>query len=226
MPFARDTKDRLFAQFARIGSAISSPKRLELLDLLCQCEKTVETLADQSVMSVANTSRHLQVLRDAMLVENRRAGQSVFYRLADDEIGCFMRSLRKLAEMRIAEIDRLVAEYFDAPKLFQPVDRKGLFNRAKTGHVIILDVRPRDEYLAGHLPHAVSVPLAELKARLKTLSRKKEIVAYCRGPYCVLAQEAVALLRSRGFNAVRLTDGIAEWREAGLPVESANMVSK
>lgn len=226
MPFARDTKDRLFAQFARLGSAISSPKRLELLDLLCQCEKAVETLADQSAMSIANTSRHLQVLRGAMLVENRKAGQRVFYRLADDEICGFMRSLRKLAEMRIAEIDRLVADYFDAPMLFQPVDRKGLFNRAKTGQVVILDVRPRDEYLAGHLPHAVSVPLAELKARLKTLSLKKEIVAYCRGPYCVLAQEAVAMLRSRGFNAVRLTDGIAEWREAGLPIEGANMVSK
>jgi rhodanese-related sulfurtransferase/DNA-binding transcriptional ArsR family regulator len=219
MLLAREAKDRLFSQYAKIGAAISSPKRLELLDLLCQCEKTVETLAEQSAMSIANTSRHLQSLRQSRLVDCRKSGRHVLYRLADDEVCEFVRNVRQLAEKRIAEIDRIVADYFTAPTLFQPVNRRDLIRRAKTGEVVILDVRPSDEYLAGHLPYAVSVPLRELKSFLKSLPPKKEIIAYCRGPYCVLAQEAVTFLRAKGFDAVRLTDGVAEWRDAGLPVE-------
>ena len=218
MPFARETKDKLYTQFARLGHALSSPKRLELLDLLCQSEKTVEMLAEQALMSVANTSRHLQVLRTARLVDGRKDGVFVYYSLADGEVCDFFRSLRRLAENRIAEIDRIIADYFDASPHLQPIDRKNLLKRAKAGEVLILDVRPEDEYAAGHLPYAKSVPLSRLKERLKELSPKAEIVAYCRGPYCVLAQEAVSFLRSKGLKAIRLEDGVIEWREAGFPV--------
>lgn len=217
---ARDTKDKLYTQFAHIGQALSSPKRLELLDLLCQNEKTVEVLAQNSNMSVANTSRHLQVLRAAMLVDRRQDGVFVYYRLAGLEVCDFFRNLRTLAEKRIAEIDRIVAEYFDRSAQLQPVNRKTLLRRARTGDAIILDVRPEDEYAAGHLPHAVSLPLSQLRKRLKDLPTDSEIIAYCRGPYCVLAQEAVTMLRSKGFKAFRLEDGVAEWRDSGMPVES------
>ncbi len=218
MPAAREIKDKLYGQFARLGQALSSPKRLELLDLLCQSEKTVETMAEQTIMSVANTSQHLQVLRAARLVDVRKDGVYVHYRLADREVCNFFRSLRKLAESRIAEIDRVVAEYFDASSELQPIDRRKLLKRARTGEVVILDVRPDDEYAAGHLPHARSVPLSRLKKRLKEFSPDTEIVAYCRGPYCVLAQEAVRMLRAHGFRARRMEEGISEWREAGFPV--------
>ena len=218
---ARETKDRLYAQFARLGHAVSSPKRLELLDLLSQSEKTVERLAEQSAMSVANTSRHLQVLRAAQVVESRKSGLHVFYRLADLDVSAFVRSLRRVAVKRMAEIDRLIADYFNAPRLLQPVDRKKLLKRAKAGEVVILDVRPEEEYAAGHLPFAVSIPLSRLKERLMELSQGTEIVAYCRGPYCVLAQEAVSILRQKGLKAVRLEDGVAEWSEAGWPVHTA-----
>ena len=218
MQFARETKDKLYAQFSRLGHALSSPKRLELLDLLCQCEKTVEMLAKQSSTSTANTSRHLQVLRMARLVDGRKDGVYVHYRLTDSEVSDFFRSLRKVAENRIAEIDRIIADYFDAAEQLQPIDRKKLLKGAKAGDVVILDVRPEDEYAAGHLPHAKSVPLSKLKERLKELSHKSEIVAYCRGPYCVLAQEAVKVLKANGFRAKRMEEGVSEWREAGFPV--------
>jgi len=220
MPAARETKDKLYAQFARLGRALSSPKRLELLDLLCQNEKTVETLADQAGLSIANTSRHLQVLREARVVEARKSGVHAFYRLADDDVCDFFRSLRRLAEKRIAEIDRIIADYFDPSGQLQPVNRRELLKMARKGEVVILDVRPRDEYEAGHLPFAISVPLEELKKRLNEFSPAVEVVAYCRGPYCVLAQEAVRFLKSRGFKATRLSDGTAEWKEAGLDVET------
>lgn len=226
MPFARETKDKLYTQFARLGHALSSPKRLEILDLLCQSEKTVEMMAEQASMSVANTSRHLQVLRTARLVESRKDGVFVHYHLADDEVCDFFRSLRKLAENRIAEIDRIIVDYFDETSHLQPIDRKNLLKRAKAGEVVILDVRPDDEYAAGHLPYAKSVPLSKLKERLKELSPKVEIVAYCRGPYCVLAQEAVLFLRSKGLNAMRLEDGVIEWQEAGLPLETGQALAK
>lgn len=218
MPVARETKDRLYTQFARLGHALSSPKRLELLDLLCQSEKTVEMLAKQTLMSVANTSRHLQVLRTARLVDSRKDGVFVYYRLEGGQVCDFFRSLRSLAEHHNAEIDRIVADYFDASPQLQPVDRKNLIKRAKSGEVIILDVRPEDEFTAGHLPYAISVPLSKLKERLKELPSKTEIVAYCRGPYCVLAQEAVNLLVAKGFKAQRMAEGVAEWREAGQKI--------
>ena len=215
----RETKDRIFEQFARIGQAMASPKRLELLDLLCQAEKSVEILADQAAMSIANTSRHLQILRASRLVDGRKDGLRVYYRLADDEVCRFFGSLRKLAASRLAEIDLIVRDYFDDPKSLQAVNKKNLLRRARAGEIIILDVRPRDEYAAGHVPYASSIPLNELRKSIAQLPKNKEIVAYCRGPYCVLAQEAMNVLRERGFKAVRLEDGIAEWKESGMPVE-------
>ena len=224
MSKAKDTKEHLYTQFARLGQALSSPKRLELLDLLCQSEKTVDTLADQTSMSVANTSRHLQVLRGARLVEANKEGVFVHYRLADDEVRDFFRSLRRLAENRMAEIDRIIADYFDASPELQAIDRKNLIKRAKSGEIVILDVRPEDEYAAGHLPFAKSIPLSRLKERLKEISPQAEVVAYCRGPYCVLAQEAVTFLRAKGLKASRLEDGVFEWQEAGLPLETVPKV--
>ncbi len=219
MSTAREVKDRLYSQFAQLGHALASPKRLELLDLLCQSEKTVETLAGHSSMSVANTSRHLGVLRGARLVDRRQEGVFVYYRLAGSEVCDFFRGLRRLAESRMAEVDRIISDYFEPSTRLQPIDRKTLLKRARVGEVVILDVRPEDEFSAGHLPLAVSVPLSQLLKRLREFSPDKEIVAYCRGPYCVLAQEAVSLLRSKGFKAYSLSDGIAEWKDAGLPVE-------
>jgi rhodanese-related sulfurtransferase len=197
---------------------MASPKRLELLDLVCQAEKTVETLANEAALGLANASRHLQILRAARLVDARKDGLYVYYRLSDDDVCSFFRSLRKLAASRLAEIDLIVRDYFDDPQILQPIDKKRLLRKAKAGEVIILDVRPRDEYAAGHVPYARSVPLHELKKSIAAFPKDKEIVAYCRGPYCVLAQEAMNILRAKGFTAVRLEDGINEWRETGLPV--------
>lgn len=216
----RETKYRLYEQFAYLGQAVASPKRLELLDLLCQSEKSVEMLAKQASLSLANTSRHLQILRSARLIESRKDGLHVYYRLAADDVYEFIGSLRRLAESRLAEIDRLISDYFGERSGLKPINRKKLLRQAKRGEVIVLDVRPRDEYLAGHLPHARSVPLQELTKHLNEFSPDQEIVAYCRGRYCVLAQEAVKILKAKGFKAVRLEDSVRDWRKAGMPVES------
>lgn len=220
MTTAREAKDRLYDQFARLAQALASPKRLEILDLLCQSEKPVDALAKQTSLSTANTSRHLQVMRSACLVETRKEGLHIYYRLADEEVCKFFRSLRRLADLRLAEIDRIVADFFGNSQSLHPINRKELLKRAKAGEVVVLDVRPRDEYLAGHIAHARSIPLEELDNHIDEFSPDQEIIAYCRGPYCVLAQEAVKKLNSMGFNAVRLEDGVAEWREAGMKVVS------
>jgi rhodanese-related sulfurtransferase len=211
-------KDGLYEQFARIGKAVAHPKRIELLDLLCQGERSVEVLADAAAMSVTNTSAHLRVLREARLVATRKEGTWVFYRLADDAVCDFFVNLRDLASDRYAEVDRIVRDYFEARDELEPVDREELLERAGQGDVVVLDVRPREEYEAGHIPGAVSVPLKELRQRMASLPKGAEIVAYCRGPYCVLAPQALELLRRRGFKARRLLDGFPEWRQAGLPV--------
>ncbi len=218
MTHGRQTKNRIFEQFARIGHAMASPKRLELLDLLCQSEKTVDTLARDTTLTVANTSRHLQILRTARLVETRRQGLFIYYRLADKEVCRFFRSLSGLAASRLAEVDQIVRDYFDQPSKLQPIDRKKLLKKARLGEVIILDVRPNEEYISGHIPYAQSVPLSQLKNHLVRFSPDRMIVAYCRGPYCVLAQEAVKILRNHGLEAMRLADDPSSWAEAGLSI--------
>ena len=211
-------KKAVYEQLARIGKAVASPPRLELLDLLCQGPRTVEVLAREAGLSVANTSQHLQTLHSARLVEARREGLYVTYRLADQQVCEFYRTLRTLAEGRLAEIEAILRRFNSGRESLEPVEKQTLLERVRRAEVIVLDVRPPEEYRAGHIPGAVSIPLKELEAQLSTLPRDREIVAYCRGPYCVLAVEAVKLLRAQGFQAVRLEDGVPEWRAGGLPV--------
>src|SRR5690606_19524204 len=195
----RRFKDAIYEQFARLGKAISAPKRLELLDLLCQGPRTVEALADQAAISVANASQHLQVLRAARLVEAEKKGLFVEYRLADDKVCDFLFALRGLAEARLAEIDQVVREYFAERGAMKAVEGDELLRRVKSGEVTVLDVRPPEEYRAGHIPGALSIPVGELEARLEELPKDRDVVAYCRGPYCVMAVEAVELLLKQGF---------------------------
>ena len=208
----------LYEQFARIGKALSSARRVELLDLLCQGERSVDALARTSGMTVTNTSQHLQALRAARLVETRKEGTKVIYRVADDEVCRFYLALRELAGARLAEVEQFVRRYVEDADEYELVGRAELLERAQRDGIVVLDVRPRDEYASGHIPGAVSVPLEELEDRLASLPRDAEIVAYCRGPYCLLAPQAVEVLRERGFRARRLEDGLPEWRLAGLPV--------
>jgi ArsR family transcriptional regulator len=212
-------KQALFAQFAAVAKAAAHPHRLELLEQLAQGERSVEVLADRTRLSVANASQHLQHLRRAGLVAARRDGKFVFYRLADDAVLGLLTSLRRIAELQSAEVERVVRSYFNDRDSLEAVSRLELMNRLKTGIVTVLDVRPEDEFALGHLPGAINVPLRELERRLADLDPDREIVAYCRGPYCVLSYEAVAMLRARGFKVRRLEDGLPEWRAAGLPVE-------
>jgi rhodanese-related sulfurtransferase len=191
---------------------------LELLDLLGQGEKSVDTLARQAGLSVTNTSNHLKELRAASLVSTRKDGQYVFYRLADPSVQEFLRSLQALAHGQLADVRQIVQDYFERPDDLEPVEAEALLDRIRAGDVVVLDVRPEDEYAAGHIPGARSVPLSDLEERLTELPAGAEVVAYCRGPYCVLAPEAVELLRSRGFRARRLADGFPDWTARGLPV--------
>lgn len=214
-------KDALYAQFAQIASAFASPKRIEIIDVLAQGERNVETLSWETGLSVANTSRHLQILKAANLVALRKDGFHVLYRHADAMVLRSYRALQALSEARLAEVNRLVHDYFTTTDGLEPLSREELLRRVRNRDAVVLDVRPQEEYAAGHIAGALSLPLAQLRRRLADLPTNKTIVAYCRGPYCVLAAEAVRLLRQRGFDAVRLADGYPEWRDAGLPVESA-----
>jgi rhodanese-related sulfurtransferase len=216
----RAFKDQLYEQFARIGKALANPHRLELLDVLAQCERTVEALAEETSMTVANASQHLQVLRAAHLVEVRREGVSMYYRLADDSVFTLWHALRTVGEAQLAEIDRVVETYLHDRLDFQPLTAQELLRRLNDEQIVVLDVRPAEEYLAGHLPHARSLPVTELEARLSELPADKEIVAYCRGPYCVFADEAVVLLRQHGYHASRLHEGLPDWHLLGLPIEA------
>jgi rhodanese-related sulfurtransferase len=211
-------KKELYEQLERLGKAVGSAGRLELLDLLCQGPRTVETLARETGLSVANTSQHLRVLHAARLVETEKAGLFVTYRLADGAVGGLFYSLRSLGEKRLAEVEAILREFKEAPGSLEPVEKKTLLKRVRKGEVILLDVRPEEEYRAAHVAGAVSMPLKELTARLSKLPRGKQIVAYCRGPYCVFAAEAVKTLRAKGFRAVRLDDGVPELRAQGFPV--------
>jgi rhodanese-related sulfurtransferase/DNA-binding transcriptional ArsR family regulator len=215
----RTFKNQLYEQFARLGKALASPHRLELLDVLAQCERTVEALALETGMPVANASQHLQVLRAAHLVEVRREGVSMYYRLADESVFSMWQALRTVGEAQLAEIDRVVQAFLQDRTRLQPMSAHELLQRLSDDQILLLDVRPTEEYEAGHLPQARSIPVTELEARLAELPVDREIVAYCRGPYCVFADEAVVLLRGRGYQARRLEQGVPEWRLLGLPVE-------
>jgi len=216
---SRRFKDAVYQELARISKAVASPRRLELIDLLAQGGRTVEALARETGQSIANTSQHLQVLRAARLVEGKKQGLFVRYRLANDRVADFYRTLRLLAESQGEELGRVARGFLQARGQLEAVDQDALLARVARGDVTVIDVRPAEEFLAGHIPGAHSVPLPELERRLAELPRRKEIVAYCRGPYCVLAVEAVARLRARGFRALRLEAGIPDWRARGLPVE-------
>ena len=215
----REFKDRLFGQFARIGKALSSPRRLEIVDLLAQGERTVEEIAGETSMSVASASQHLQALKAARMVEVRREGLYMHYRLADEDVFRTWQAVRALAESRLTEVDGVVESYLKDREALEAVDASDLMERLLEGSVVVLDVRPESEYRAGHIPGARSVPVDALEAMLQTLPKDREIVAYCRGPYCVFSDEAVALLRSRGHRAYRLRQGLPDWRAAGMPVE-------
>jgi rhodanese-related sulfurtransferase/DNA-binding transcriptional ArsR family regulator len=210
----------VYEQIARIGRATASPNRLELLDLLSQGARTVEALAHQTGRSVATTSHHLQVLRRARLVEARKAGLYVTYCLAEPRVGEFLLDLRGLAESRLTEIQHVTRQYLERRGALEPVDNDELVRRVRGGEVTLIDVRPREEYVAGHIPGAISAPIAELPRRMSELRKRRDIVAYCRGPYCVMALDAVDLLRRKGFRAQRLEHGVAEWRARGWRVDA------
>lgn len=219
-PSTRQFKAAVYDQLARVGKALASGPRLELLDLLAQGPRTVEALAEQAGQSVANTSHHLQILRRARLVEAEKDGVRVTCRLADAEVAAFLQSLRVLAEARLVEIGTVTRDFLEVRGSLEPVDREALVARVRAGLVTVIDVRPEPEFRAGHLPGAISLPLPDLERRLGEIPRGREIVAYCRGPYCVLALDAVRVLRSHGLWAVRMEEGVPDWRARGLPVET------
>ena len=214
----RRFKNAIYEQFARVGKALSSPHRIELVELLAQGPRTVEALSKLADMTVANTSAHLQVLRGAGLVESTKEGLFVTYRLADPSVAELLLVTRKVAEARLAEVARITRAFLAENAQLDPVDADDLRARVRAGEVTLLDVRPEEEFEAGHIPGALSVPLPALAKRLSDLPRRREVVAYCRGPYCVLAVEAVKLLRARGFKAVRLEDGVLDWASHGLKI--------
>ncbi len=218
MNLDRRLKDAIYEQFARIGKAVSSPRRLELLDLLCQGPRTVEMLAKESSLTVANASRHLQVLRGAGLIDGRKEGLYVVYQIADPAVCKFFRGMRLLAEKRLADLEHITRRFLEGAEGLEAVDREGLIERVRRKSVTVIDVRPVEEYRAGHIAGAVSVPLKELESRLAEFPKNKEIVAYCRGPYCVLAIRAIQILHARGYRAVRLEDGVPDWRAQGFKV--------
>ena len=215
-------KAEIYEQTARIGQATASANRLELLDLLSQGARTVEALAGQTGRSVATTSHHLQVLRRARLVDARKAGLYVTYQLADPHVSTFFLQLRTLAESRLAEVQHVTRRYLEQRGALEPVGNDELVRRVRAGEVTLIDVRPREEYVAAHIPGAISMPLAELGKRLRTLPTRRDVVAYCRGPYCVMALDAVDLLKRKGFRAHRMELGVPEWRARGWRVEAGD----
>jgi rhodanese-related sulfurtransferase/DNA-binding transcriptional ArsR family regulator len=217
MPSSESPKRLLFRQFAAVAKAIAHEHRLELLEALAQGERSVETLADCAGLSIANASQHLQRMRRAGLVETRREGKFIYYRLSDDAVLDLISALAHIGERHVAEVDKIVRMYFVNCDAMEPVSRSDLLSRMKKGDVQVLDVRPEDEFALAHLPGAINIPLGKLKRKLAMLDSKKEIVAYCRGPWCILSFEAVAVLRAKGFRVRRLEDGLPEWRAANLP---------
>lgn len=216
----REIKDRLYTQVARLGRALASPKRLELLEILCQGEKRVEQLAHESDISIKLASAHLKVLKAAQLIESRRAGREMHYRLADPQVADLWVTLRGAAEARLTSLQAAMRALVTHPEELAPIDGRELLAQARCGAVVVLDVRPESEYRSSHLPYARSIPLAELRQCLEELPANRPVVAYCRGPFCLMAKEAVALLNKKGFKAARLELGVAEWRASGLPLAS------
>lgn len=217
----RLVKDLLYEQVARIGKAVSSPKRLELLELLAQGEKTVEVLAAELAVDIKLTSAHLKALKEARLVSARRDGKYMIYRLAGNDVAGLWVTLRQVAEAHLSELRQALDQLVADPTRLAAVGREALLEQARRGEVIVIDVRPAAEYAAAHLPFARSLPLAEIEQRLAELPRDREIVAYCRGPFCLLSDEAVTLLQARGYRVRKMLDGVSEWRAAGLPVVAA-----
>ncbi|MDN7676471.1 metalloregulator ArsR/SmtB family transcription factor [Burkholderia oklahomensis] len=216
----RDVKDHLYLQVSRIGKAMSSPKRLELIELLCQGEKTVEALAAQADISVKLASAHLKELRQAHLVASRKDGKYVLYRLAGESVAGLWVALRTEAQERLVELQMALDAIVEHRDELHGMDRRDILKKAAAGEIVVPDVRPSSEYRVRRLPHARSLPLAELKKRLGELPKDVPVVAYCRGPFCLMAKDAVKLLRRRGYRAFHLTDGVAEWRARGLPLEA------
>ncbi|HAZ14698.1 MAG: ArsR family transcriptional regulator [Bdellovibrionales bacterium GWA2_49_15] len=215
----KNAKQSLYEFVAQVGKAVSSPKRLEILDTLSQSEKTVDAIAKQIGISLKLASAHLQDLKAVSLVDSRRDGKCVYYRVADSDVTTFWVGLRTLAEKRLSAMQDILKGFVGEPNTLTPMDHKTLMARAKSGDVIIIDVRPQEEFEAGHFPGARSLPLDQLKKTLKSLPKSKAIVAYCRGPYCLLAEDAVAILQRKGFRATRFPEGVSEWIAAGLPIE-------
>ena len=215
-------KQDLFAQFARVGKALGNGNRLELLEFLAQGERSVEELSKVAGLTVANTSQHLQHLRQAGLVSTRKEGLKVYYRISGDDVVDMLDSLRLVAERHVAEVERLVNTYLTVKDSLEPIPRAELIERANDGLVTVVDVRPPEEFAAGHVPGAMNIPLSELEERLDELGEAQEVVAYCRGPHCILAFDAVARLREKGMKARRLEDGYPEWKTAGLPIEQGS----
>jgi ArsR family transcriptional regulator len=212
-------KHQLYLQFAEMAKALGHAHRLEILELLAQGERSVESLAERAGLSIGNASQHLRLMRQAGLLVSRRDGKRILYRLSDPAVLELTAALHRLAERNLGEVKSVPAGYFNKRDSMEPVSRKELSRRLRDGLVTVLDVRPPDEFAAGHLPNAINIPLRDLTRRVGKLPKKQAVVAYCRGPYCVLAFEAVAMLRSRGFEARRLEDGFPQWEAAGLPVE-------
>ncbi|AGW90142.1 metalloregulator ArsR/SmtB family transcription factor [Cupriavidus sp. DF5525] len=215
----RELKNHLYEQVARIGKAVASPKRLELIELMCQGEKTVEVLAAQAEISVKLASAHLKELRQARLVETRKDGKYVQYRLASTSVADLWVTLRSAAEERLVELQVALASILEHGDDLEGFDRAAIWKKARAGEVLVLDVRPAEEFATAHLPHARSLPLDELRKRIAELPKDVPVVAYCRGPFCLMAKDAVELLRKKGYRAFHLTDGVAEWRAHGLPIE-------
>ncbi|RLJ65039.1 ArsR/SmtB family transcription factor [Sulfurisoma sediminicola] len=217
---SRELKDILYEQVARVGKALSSPKRLEILELLAQGEKTVEVLANEAAIDIKLASAHLRVLKESRIVEVRRDGRFMAYRLAGEDVAGLWANLHAVATEHLVELQIALARILSGPERLTEETRISLLDKARQGDVVVLDVRPETEYQTGHLPHARSIPISELKRRLAELPKDKEIVAYCRGPFCLMSNEAVALLKKRGFKARKIGDGVAEWAAAGLPIEN------
>jgi rhodanese-related sulfurtransferase/DNA-binding transcriptional ArsR family regulator len=215
---SQNPKQLLYIQFAEVAKALGHSHRLEILELLAQGERSVEALAERAGLSLANASQHLRLMRRTGLLTSRRNGKQILYRLSDPAVLDLLAALHRVAERNLAEVRDVVAGYFHQRDALEPVSRKELARRIKDGQVTVLDVRPEDEFAAGHLPRAINIPLRELPRRLRDLPKNRKIVAYCRGPYCVLAFEAASLLRKHGFDVRRLEGGYPEWEAAGLPV--------